>query len=156
MMRYRKYGLAGLARDERADRGLRRAITPELKEILEALALQKPPLPIAALHRQLYRIAIDRGQPAPNYKAVYRVVRHLPADLVMLAHEGSKAYGEAFELIHRREADGPNSIWQADHTLLDISSSKNWCLFRNWAVRNPTRRWSSHGSFFSRMNTRPG
>ena len=35
-------------------------ITPELKEILEALALQKPPLPIAALHRQLYRIAIER------------------------------------------------------------------------------------------------
>jgi hypothetical protein len=26
----------------------------------------------------------------------------------MLAHEGSKAYGEAFELIHRREADRPN------------------------------------------------
>jgi putative transposase len=46
MMRYPKYGLAGLARDERADRGLRRAITPELKDILEALALQKPPLPI--------------------------------------------------------------------------------------------------------------
>ena len=38
-------------------------ITPELKEILEALGLQKPPLPIAALHRQLYRIAIERGQP---------------------------------------------------------------------------------------------
>jgi putative transposase len=38
----------------------------------------------------------------------------------MLAHEGSKAYGETFELIHRREADRPNAIWQADHTLLDI------------------------------------
>jgi putative transposase len=50
-MRYRKYGLAGLARDDRSDRGWRRAITVELKEILEALALQKPPLPIAALHR---------------------------------------------------------------------------------------------------------
>ena len=80
-MRYRKYGLAGLARNDRVDRGQQRAITPELKEILEALALQKPPLPIAALHRQLYRIAIERGQPIPNYKAVYRVVRHLPADL---------------------------------------------------------------------------
>ena len=60
MMRYRKYGLAGLARNGRVDRGQRRAITPELKEILEALALQKPPLPIAALHRQLYRLAIER------------------------------------------------------------------------------------------------
>jgi putative transposase len=120
VMRYRRCGLAGLARNDRADRGRRRTITLALKEILEALALQKPPMPIAALHRQLCRIALERGQPAPNYKAVYRVVRHLPADLVMLAHEGSKAYRDAFELVHRREADRPNAIWQADHTLLDI------------------------------------
>jgi putative transposase len=38
----------------------------------------------------------------------------------VLAHEGTKAYAEAFDLIHRREADRPNAIWQADHTLLDI------------------------------------
>ena len=120
VMRYRKCGLSGLARNDRADRGRRRTITPALKEILEALALQKPPMPIAALHRRLCRIAVERGQPAPNYKAVYRVVRHLPADLVTLAHEGSKAYRDAFELVHRREADRPNAIWQADHTLLDI------------------------------------
>jgi len=44
----------------------------------------------------------------------------LPADLLTLAHQGSKAYGEAFELVHRREADGPNAIWQADYTPLDI------------------------------------
>jgi putative transposase len=60
-MRYRKYGLPGLARDDRSDRGWRRAITVELKEILEALALQKPPLPIAALHRQICTIAQQRG-----------------------------------------------------------------------------------------------
>jgi putative transposase len=95
VMRYREWDLAGLARNGRADRGRRRTIAPALKEVLEALALQKPPMPIAASHRQLCRIAVERGQPAPNYKAVYRVVRHLPADLVMLAHEGSKAYRDA-------------------------------------------------------------
>jgi putative transposase len=155
-MMHRKHGLAGLARNDRVDRGQRRAITPELKEILEALALQKPPLPIAALHRQLHRIAIERGQPVPNYKAVYRVVRHLPADLVMLAHEGSKAYGETFELIYRREADRPNAIWQADHTLLDIMlvrdgaklakpSGASRCRFENAArifdTRSTQRTW---------------
>jgi putative transposase len=119
-MRYHKYGLAGLARDDRSDRGWLRAITPELKEILEALALQKPPVPIAALHRQLCKIAKPRGVNTPTYKAVYRIVRELPKDLVMLAQEGTKACTEAFDLIHRREADRPNTIWQADHTLLDI------------------------------------
>jgi putative transposase len=37
-----------------------------------------------------------------------------------LAHEGKKAYSETFELVCRREADRPNAIWQADHSLLDI------------------------------------
>jgi hypothetical protein len=37
VMRYRKCGLAGLARNDRADRGRRRTITPALKDILEAL-----------------------------------------------------------------------------------------------------------------------
>ena len=37
-----------------------------------------------------------------------------------LAHEGTKAYSNTFELVHRREAERPNSIWQADHTPLDI------------------------------------
>ena len=66
-MHYRKYGLVGLTRDEREDSGGRRALSPTLKEVVEALALQKPPLSIAALHRQIARIAKERGEPAPNY-----------------------------------------------------------------------------------------
>ena len=48
------------------------------------------------------------------------IVRGLPAGLVTLAHQGTKAYSETFELVHRREADRPNAIWQADHSPLDI------------------------------------
>jgi putative transposase len=48
------------------------------------------------------------------------MVRELPADLVSLAQEGSKAYGERFELLHRRESDRSNAMWQADHTFLSI------------------------------------
>ena len=39
---------------------------------------------------------------------------------MILAHEGTKAYSDTFELVHRREATGLNAIWQADHTPLDI------------------------------------
>jgi len=48
---YRRFGLAALARKQREDRGERCAISPGLKEVVEGLALQKPPLPIAALYR---------------------------------------------------------------------------------------------------------
>jgi putative transposase len=130
---YRRFGLAALARKQREDRGRRRAVSQKLKEIIEGLALQKPPLPIAALYRQVRRFAQERGEKAPSYGTVFNIVRSLGADLVTLAHEGTKAYNDAFELVHRREAEGPNAIWQADHTLLDIlliradgTSAKPW------------------------------
>jgi putative transposase len=66
------------------------------------------------------QLAQDTGEPIPKYSVVYDIVRNLPADLLTLAHQGSKAYSDAFELVHRREAARPNAIWQADHTPLDI------------------------------------
>ncbi|MBI1748610.1 MAG: DDE-type integrase/transposase/recombinase [Acidobacteria bacterium] len=117
---YRLFGLAALARKKRGDLGARRAVSAKFKEVIEGLALQKPPLPIAALYRQVLRFSQDLEEKAPSYGTVFDIVQKLPADLVTLAHEGTKAYSEAFELVHRREADGPNAIWQADHTPLDI------------------------------------
>ena len=95
-------------------------MSDKLKEAIEGLALHKPPLPIAALYRQVLKLSQDRGEKPPSYGTVFNIVRGLPADLVTLAHEGTKAYSNAFELVHRREADEPNAIWQADHTPLDI------------------------------------
>lgn len=86
----------------------------------KALLYKKPPLPIAALYRQVVRFAQNLGERTPSYGTVFNIVRRLGADLVLLAHEGPKAYSETFELVYRREAAGPNAIWQADHTPLDI------------------------------------
>lgn len=117
---YRRFGLAALVRRKRADRGERRAVSLKLKEAIEGLALQKPPLPIAALYRQISRFSKELGEKAPSYGTVFNIVRSLPANLVTLAHDGTKAYSNTFELVHRREASGPNATWQADHTPLDI------------------------------------
>ncbi|MGC9950156.1 MAG: Mu transposase C-terminal domain-containing protein [Bryobacteraceae bacterium] len=117
---YRLFGLAALARKRREDRGERRVVSAKLKKVIEGLALQKPPLPLAALFRQVQRLSKDLGEKAPSYGTVFSIVRDLGADLVTLAHEGAKAYSNTFELVHRREAERPNAIWQADHTPLDI------------------------------------
>ena len=117
---YRLFGLAALARKRREDRGERRVVSAKLKEVVEGLALQKPPLPLAAVFRQVQRLSKDLGENAPSYGTVFSIVRDLGADLVTLAHEGTKAYSNTFELVHRREATGTNAIWQADHTPLDI------------------------------------
>ena len=120
VIRYQQFGLAALTRKERANNGERRTVSAKLKEVIEGLALQKPPLPVAALYRQVRRFAQELADKPPSYRVVYDIVRTLPLDLLTLAHQDTKSYSDTFELVRRREADGPNAIWQADHTPLDI------------------------------------
>ena len=117
---YRRFGLVALARKMRGDNGVRRAVSANLKAAIEGLALERPPLPITSIYRQVKQFAASTGESTPSYWTIYRVVRDLPEGLLTLAHRGNKAYSESFDLVHRREASKPNSIWQADHAQLDI------------------------------------
>ena len=117
---YQKSGLSGLVRKGRQDRGVRRAVSPKVRKAIEGLALERPPLPLKAVYRKVRQFAEAAGEPLPTYWMVHDIVRELPAGLRTLAQEGGKAYSEKFDLVHRREAVGPNAVWQADHTLLDI------------------------------------
>ena len=47
-------------------------------------------------------------------------MRFLPADLLTLAHRGTRAYSEIYDLVHRQEASKSNAIWQVDHAQLPI------------------------------------
>ena len=117
---YRKSGLAALARKPRKDQGQSRKLSDPLRELIEGLALQTPPLPASVIHRKVCEVARSREEPEPSYIVVYRLISQVPDDLKTLAQEGSKAYGDAYELVHRREADKPNAVWQADHCVLDV------------------------------------
>ena len=120
LARYRREGFAGLARRSRRDRGQRHRLQPELQALIEGLALRKPPPTAALVHRQVSDVARRNGWPVPHYKQVYRVIKQLEPALLTLAHEGSKAYRLTYDLLYRHEAENPNDLWQADHTLLDI------------------------------------
>nr|WP_020467577.1 DDE-type integrase/transposase/recombinase [Singulisphaera acidiphila] len=117
--RYRREGLAGLARKERNDKDKRKLAAP-LRQLIEGLALRKPRMPTATIHREVADAARKLGQEPPSDKVVRTVVGELEPALLALAHEGSKAYSESFDLVHHHEATAPNAIWQADHTELDI------------------------------------
>jgi putative transposase len=118
--RYRTSGLVALARKPQTDRGRLRKLSIALQEAIEGLALQRPPLPIRVVCNRSRLAAQRLAEEPPSYDLVHDVVRHLPTDLVTLAHQCAKAYSNSFELIYRREAGCPNAIWQADHTPLDI------------------------------------
>ena len=129
--RYRRDGLAGLAHKRRQDRNQRR-MEMELQQIIEGLALQKSKPTAAAIYRQVKEIAQEKKWSAPSYSSVYDIVRSLDPALVKLAREGTKAYQQSYDLLYRREAQRPNEIWQADHTLLDI-----WLLDKNGQTARP-------------------
>jgi len=116
---FRRDGLAGLARQGRSDRGTRH-LSDTLRQGIEGLALKKPPLSAASIHREIVTLAGRLGESPPSYGTIYALIRELDPALVTLAHEGTKAYSDAFDLIHRHEATAPNAVWQADHTELDI------------------------------------
>ena len=124
--RYRRFGLAGLSRVGRTDQGKRRRISDELCRLAEGLALQKPPLGPAAIHRELRRVALAAGQTPPGYHTVYSVIRAIPEPLKTLALDGDKAYRETYDLLHPEKPSArtrsgrpitPNSISGPDATM---------------------------------------
>jgi putative transposase len=116
---YRAKGLVGLVRSARSDAGQRK-LSADLTALIEGLALRKPQPSVAALYREVTRIAAERKIAAPSYATAHAIVRGLDPALMTLAHEGTAAFRNRYELIHRHRAEAPNALWQADHTPLDI------------------------------------
>jgi putative transposase len=129
--RYRRDGLAGLGRKIRSDKS-RCRMSPALRELIEGLALQNPRPSAAQVFRRITAAAAQIKEPIPSYRTVCALIRQLDPALKTLAHEGGKVYSQTFDLLHRGEAAGPNAIWQADHTQLDI-----WVLDENNEARKP-------------------
>lgn len=119
LARYRTGGFAALARASRSDSGCRQ-LKPELAQLIEGMALHKPRLSVAVIHRRVSGPAKEQNWPTPSYGSVYAIVRGLDPGMVTLALDGHAAWRDRFELIHHHRAERPNAIWQADHTMLDI------------------------------------
>ena len=47
------------------------------------------------------------------------IVRGIEPARMVVATDAA-AYRDRHELVHRRDADAPNEMWQADHTMLDV------------------------------------
>ena len=117
---YEADGATGLARAPRSDRAKRRRIPAELVTLIEGMGVT----PAAAAGRRGAPGGGAGGRgggwPAPSYPVVRRIIAGLDRGLVTMAHHGSDAYRDDFELVLRRESAHPNDLWQADHTELDV------------------------------------
>jgi putative transposase len=101
------------------------------QQLIEGLALRRPRLSCAAVHRDVIAVAGARGWLAPSYDTVYRVIRRLGPALITLAHHEARVCSDRYDLLSRRDASRPNEMWQADHTPLDLRVLDE----RGWPVR---------------------
>ena len=92
----------------------------EMVELIEGLALRRPPPRIVEVYRSAVNVAAERDWPTPSYAVVRRIVLGLHRGLLALAHHDPDVYRDEFGLVLRRESAHPNDIWQADHTELDV------------------------------------
>lgn len=117
---YRAEGVAGLQRRGRRDVGSRRSLDEQTTALVQGLALSVPRQSIANIHREVHALVERDGGKPPSYSTVRTIVKAIEPAMTTLAHHGPKTYADTFDLLHRREAEGPNAVWQADHTQLDI------------------------------------
>lgn len=66
--------------------------------------------------------------------------------MVTLAQDGPAVFRDRYELLSRHRAEGPNALWQADHTLLDVmvldangDAVRPWLTIIRWASRRVRR-----------------
>lgn len=117
---FKENGLGGLIPKGRNDKGNRRTADVEIVNLIKGLYLRVPPIPIKAIHRLVKDVCKKNGWRVPSYDVVHEIISTIPPNLKTLAHEGTKAYKQAFGLLNRFEAERPNEIWQCDHSPIDI------------------------------------
>ena len=119
LARYRQGGLSNLVRATRRDAGTHH-LPADLVALVEGMALKRPRSSAAAIHRRIAAAAKAQGWRLPSYGTVHAIIAALEPGIVILAQDGPAAFRDRFELVHRHRAEAPNSIWQADHTMLDL------------------------------------
>lgn len=118
--KYRQFNLVGLVRQPRCDKGVARKYDDTLKKAIEGLCLRNIQLSSANIHRFIREYCQQKNLTVPSYRSVCRIIDNMPNDLITLSTEGTKAYQQKYDLIHRRVSEHPNEIWQSDHELIDL------------------------------------
>lgn len=117
--RYQDSGVAGLAHRTRSDHGEPR-LRSKLQNLIKALMLKSPRRSVTSVYEEVAEEARRRGWKAPSYRQVLSIVRDIDPSLLKLAHEGTKAHKQAYDLLVRYEAAAPNERWQVDHKWLKV------------------------------------
>lgn len=108
---WRAEGIAGLERDGAAMPGSQR-LAPEIEALVRSMATRRPRPTAATIHRKVQAEAKARGLAGASYSVVAGIVRGIEPARIAVTTDAA-AYRDRHELVHRRDADAPNEMWQA-------------------------------------------
>ena len=79
-------GCGRVASSRASGQGPAHRLPDELLEVIEGMALRRPPPHAAEVHRAAVKIAAEQGWQAPSYTVVREVIAGLDRGLLALAH----------------------------------------------------------------------
>ena len=123
LARYLADGIDGLERRPRADKGCRRAISPELEALVREQAAKRPRPPLTAIHRRISAMIRQQGLSPPSYAVVADIARALDPALIAACSSNPSTYRDAYELVHHAK---PKRRMQCGRPI--IRSSTSSCL----------------------------
>lgn len=115
--RYREHGLAGLARQERADKGTSH-INPQLQKIIRSVRLSNADIPVRAVWERVCEIADTLGIDRPSRATVRRECDAIPKPVRLLADGRVNQFRNSHRFSGWMIYNG--LILQVDHTQIDV------------------------------------
>jgi len=133
LRRLERYGIAGLARKARADRGRARVADAKVIARIKATFLQTYRPSAASIYKDVAKDFEMSGLTPPSYSFVLRKTKEIDPDLIASARMGERNYDDKFCYITLRRKPALPRLWcDADHHQID-----HYVIFDNGEIGRP-------------------
>jgi putative transposase len=117
---YRSYGLAGLTRRTRSDKGHYHNLSERMVHIIHGIRFSKYRPPLHDVHRRAGEIARLIGEPEPSKWQVREICNALPEGVLLLADGRRGDFRDDFRITHPLPFDGSVIVYQLDWHWVDV------------------------------------
>ena len=117
---YRSYGLAGLTRRTRSDKGHYHNLSERMVHIIHGIRFSKYRPPLHDVHRRAGEIARLIGEPEPSKWQVREIRNATPEGVLLLADGRRGDFRDDFRITHPLPFDGSVIVYQLDWHWVDV------------------------------------
>ena len=118
---YRKYGLAGLAPKQRADKGQHHNISERMIALVQSIRLTHPDWRTRAVYEMACNRAQDLGEIPPSEWQVRNICESISAPVRSIADGRENEFRNRYRITYPMQFNGV--IYQIDHNLVDVLGS---------------------------------